>query len=162
MPGGPFLALLFNLPMDAEQTAIALACTGLETLPEQPFTEAWLVVGRRGGKSLVLAMIAIFLALFKDWSANLVPGERGTVLVLAAEPGAMPRAGLQRSMDMAKPDDDDGKCSDLRTSGHARRNPASFRLRSRADGWSGARRSSGCVKTPPRRCQRMICPDAFY
>jgi hypothetical protein len=29
-------------------------------------------------------MIAIYLALFKDWSANLVPGERGTVLVLAA------------------------------------------------------------------------------
>jgi hypothetical protein len=51
-----FLALLFNLPMDAEQTAIALACTGLETLPEQPFSEAWLVVGRRGGKSLVLAI----------------------------------------------------------------------------------------------------------
>jgi hypothetical protein len=80
-----FLALLFNLPMDTEQTALARACTALETLPEQAFTEAWLVVGRRGGKSLVLAMIAIYLALFKDWSANLVPGERGTVLVLAAD-----------------------------------------------------------------------------
>jgi hypothetical protein len=80
-----FLACLFHLPMDAERIGIARACTGLETLPEQPFTEAWLVVGRRGGKSLVLAMIAIFLALFKDWSANLVPGERGTVLVLAAD-----------------------------------------------------------------------------
>ena len=80
-----FLAVLFHLPMDDEQRAIARACTGLETLPEQAFTEAWLVVGRRGGKSLVLAMIAIFLALFKDWSANLVPGERGTVLVLAAD-----------------------------------------------------------------------------
>jgi hypothetical protein len=68
-----------------EQQAIARASTGLETLPTHPFTEAWLVVGRRGGKSLVLAMIAIYLALFKDWSANLVPGERGTVLVLAAD-----------------------------------------------------------------------------
>jgi hypothetical protein len=80
-----FLATLFNLPMDDAQTAIARACTGLGTLPERAFTEAWLVVGRRGGKSLVLAMIAIYLALFKDWSANLVPGERGTVLVLAAD-----------------------------------------------------------------------------
>jgi hypothetical protein len=80
-----FLACLFHLPMDAERIGIARACTGLETLPEQPFTEAWLVVGRRGGKSLMLAMIAIYLALFKDWSANLVPGERGTVLVLAAD-----------------------------------------------------------------------------
>jgi hypothetical protein len=80
-----FLAVLFNLQMDDAQIAIARACTGLEALPEQAFTEAWLVVGRRGGKSLVLAMIAIYLALFKDWSANLVPGERGTVLVLAAD-----------------------------------------------------------------------------
>jgi hypothetical protein len=80
-----FLAVLFHLPMDDAQIAIARACTGLETLPELAFTEAWLVVGRRGGKSLVLAMIAIFLALFKDWSANLVPGERAIVLVLAAD-----------------------------------------------------------------------------
>jgi hypothetical protein len=80
-----FLALLFGLQMDREQAALAKACTGLEVLPEQAFTEAWLVVGRRGGKSLILAMIAIYLALFKDWSANLVPGERGTVLVLAAD-----------------------------------------------------------------------------
>ena len=47
-----FLAVLFNLPMDDEQQAIARACTGLEALPERAFTEAWLVVGRRGGKSL--------------------------------------------------------------------------------------------------------------
>jgi hypothetical protein len=79
------LALLFHLPMSSEQIAIARACTGLQELPEQAFTEAWLVVGRRGGKSLQLAMIATYLALFKDWSANLVPGERGTVLVLAAD-----------------------------------------------------------------------------
>jgi hypothetical protein len=80
-----FLACLFNLTMDWEQRAIAAACTGLETLPQRAFTEAWIVVGRRGGKSLVLALTAIYLALFKDWRGNLVPGERGTVLVLAAD-----------------------------------------------------------------------------
>ena len=47
-----FLAVLFHLPMDDEQRAIARACTGLDALPEQAFNEAWLVVGRRGGKSL--------------------------------------------------------------------------------------------------------------
>jgi hypothetical protein len=80
-----FLACLFALPLDNEQQNIALACTGLQELPTGPFTEAWVCVGRRGGKSLILAMIAIYLALFKDWSTNLVPGERGTVLVLAAD-----------------------------------------------------------------------------
>ena len=54
-----FLAVLFNLPMDDEQQVIARACTGLETLPDAAFTEAWVCVGRRGGKSLILAMIVI-------------------------------------------------------------------------------------------------------
>jgi hypothetical protein len=80
-----FLATLFHLPMDEEQKAIVLSCTALEALPERAFDEAWLVVGRRGGKSLVMAMVAVFLALFKDWTSSMVPGERATVLVLASD-----------------------------------------------------------------------------
>jgi hypothetical protein len=60
-----------------------MTCTGLQELPGRAFFEAWIVVGRRGGKSLILALCAIFLALFKDWTPHLAPGERGTVLVLA-------------------------------------------------------------------------------
>jgi hypothetical protein len=48
-------------------------------------TEAWLVVGRRGGKSMVLALIAVFLACFKEWAPYLAPGEKGIVMVLAAD-----------------------------------------------------------------------------
>jgi hypothetical protein len=80
-----FLACLFNLPMDHEQRTIVLACTGLQELPTRAFFEALLLCGRRGGKSLILAMLAVFLALFKDWTPHLSPGERGTVLVLAAD-----------------------------------------------------------------------------
>ena len=80
-----FLSCLFGLPMNDEQHALAQQCMGLPEVAAGAFTEAWLIVGRRGGKSLILAMIAVFLALFKDWTANLVPGERGTVLVLAAD-----------------------------------------------------------------------------
>ena len=43
------------------------------------------VVGRRGGKSLILALIAVFLACFIDWLPYLAPGERGTVMVIAAD-----------------------------------------------------------------------------
>ena len=85
LPWMAFLAVLFHLPMDETQKATALACMGLEELPDRPFFEAWLVVGRRGGKSLILALIAVYLALFTDWTKRLVPGERGTVLVLAAD-----------------------------------------------------------------------------
>ena len=53
--------------------------------PQEPFREAWLVIGRRGGKSFVLALLAVFLAAFKDYASYLAPGERATVLVIAAD-----------------------------------------------------------------------------
>jgi hypothetical protein len=42
-----FLAGLFALPMSAEQAQVWRECTGRSTLPQKPFTEAWLVCGRR-------------------------------------------------------------------------------------------------------------------
>lgn len=80
-----FLAALFCLPMTDEELLIFRAATGLEHPSKQALTEAWLIVGRRGGKSRVLALIAVYLALFLDWTANLAPGERGTILVIATD-----------------------------------------------------------------------------
>ncbi len=51
-----FLAALFALPMDEAQIATYRKHTGRMALPQQPFSEASLVVGRRGGKSFVLAL----------------------------------------------------------------------------------------------------------
>ncbi len=47
--------------------------------------EAWLVVGRRGGKSRIAALVAVWLACFRDYRAFLAPGERGTLMVIAAD-----------------------------------------------------------------------------
>jgi hypothetical protein len=80
-----FLAALFALPMDHQQLAIYTKHTGRSTPPTTPHHEAWLVIGRRGGKSFVLATIAVFLATFKDWRCYLGPGEVGTVMVIAAD-----------------------------------------------------------------------------
>jgi hypothetical protein len=80
-----FLAALFGLPFDAALLETFRQCTGRSVPPTTGFNEAWLIVGRRGGKSVVLALVAVFLAVFKDWSGRLVPGERGTVLVIAAD-----------------------------------------------------------------------------
>ena len=79
-----FLAALFGLPLSDEQLAIFKECTGRETPPAGGTNEAWLVCGRRGGKSFVLSVIAVFLAAFKDWRRYLGPGERATVMVVAA------------------------------------------------------------------------------
>src|SRR5262249_21294673 len=45
--------------------------------------EAWLVCGRRAGKSFILALCAVFLACFYEYRKFLAPGERGTVLIIA-------------------------------------------------------------------------------
>jgi phage terminase large subunit-like protein len=79
-----FLAALFALPMDAAAAAIYRAATGRHNCPALPFNEAALIVGRRGGKSRVLATIAVFLATFRDYAQFLAPGEVATVAVLAA------------------------------------------------------------------------------
>jgi len=80
-----FLSALFGLPIDPAGLEIFAQCTGRALPPAGAFNEAWLIVGRRGGKSIILALIAVFLAVFTDWSGRLVPGERGTVLVIAAD-----------------------------------------------------------------------------
>ncbi|WP_292522910.1 terminase family protein [Methyloceanibacter sp.] len=80
-----FLAALFGLPLDDEAQAIFRDCTGRSEPPAEGVGEAWLVIGRRGGKSFVLATIAVFLACFRDWRPYLAPGELGTVMVIAAD-----------------------------------------------------------------------------
>ena len=80
-----FLAALFGLPMDEGQFAVYRECTARDVAPTTPAREAWLVIGRRGGKSFTLALIACFLACFKDWRPYLGPGERATIMVIAAD-----------------------------------------------------------------------------
>lgn len=80
-----FLAALFGLPMRPEQLAIYQPHTGRSAPPTRPSREAWLVIGRRGGKSFVLAVIAVFLACFFDWRPFLGPGEVGTIMIVAAD-----------------------------------------------------------------------------
>jgi hypothetical protein len=80
-----FLAALFALPMDDGQLALYQRHTGRTTAPDAPFKEAELVVGRRGGKSRILATVATYLATFRDYQEFLAPGEVATVAVIAAD-----------------------------------------------------------------------------
>lgn len=80
-----FLAALFALPMTDKQKAIYRKHTRRTQTPVEAFAEAWLVVGRRGGKSFIVALVAVWLACFRDYRKHLQPGERGTVLVIAAD-----------------------------------------------------------------------------
>lgn len=80
-----FLATLFGLPMTPEQLATYRKHTGRMQPPQAPFSESWLIIGRRGGKSFVMALVAVFLATFRDYRPFLQPGEQATVAVIAAD-----------------------------------------------------------------------------
>src|SRR5438067_10124963 len=59
-----FLAALFGLPLTEAQRQQFKQCTGREQSPDDGSNEAWLIIGRRGGKSFTLALIAVYLACF--------------------------------------------------------------------------------------------------
>ncbi len=80
-----FLAALTAEDMTESEVAIYQECTGRQGPPVAPFREATLIVGRRGGKSRVLALIAVCLATLRDYEPFLAPGEVATVAVLAAD-----------------------------------------------------------------------------
>src|SRR5262249_11323025 len=74
-----------GFPLDEQQRELFRQCTGREHGNSEGYQEAWMVIGRRGGKSFALALIAVFLACFKDWQQYLGPGERGTIMIVAAD-----------------------------------------------------------------------------
>jgi hypothetical protein len=81
------LKALFGLPMAEGELALYRRCTGRERPPEREFRELWAIVGRRGGKSFMMSVVAVFLALFYDYKKHLSPGERGVIQVIAADRG---------------------------------------------------------------------------
>lgn len=79
------LAAFYGLELSDDERAILLDLTGRESLPESAFAELWLAIGRRGGKSQVAALIAVYEALFRDHRAKLSSGEVATVMAIAAD-----------------------------------------------------------------------------
>lgn len=79
-----YLSTMYALPMNREQRRIYDSCTRRSKLPTKPFREAYLVVGRRGGKSFIAALIAVHHACFTGYRPYLSPGEVGTVMIIAS------------------------------------------------------------------------------
>jgi hypothetical protein len=83
MPWRAHLKSIFALPMSEKEFAAYQRHTGRTSPPAQPFAEVATIVGRRGGKSYMLAMIAIYLAFFRDYTPYTVPGEVPTIAIIA-------------------------------------------------------------------------------
>jgi len=80
-----FWKAIAALPMDDADRALFQRCTGREASPVAPVREAWVIVGRRGGKTRNAALGATFTACRRDWRAVLAPGERAVVPIIAAD-----------------------------------------------------------------------------
>src|SRR5712692_8458874 len=72
------LAAIFALPMDEAQLEVYRRCTARQEPPRDPVREAWIIAGRRGGKSRIAALVAVFLACFVRY--QLAQGETGVVM----------------------------------------------------------------------------------
>jgi hypothetical protein len=84
-PWRAFLSAAFGLGMDDDAAGLSRQCTGRSELPPAQFQFIWMVCGRRGGKSFVMSIMAVFQACFRDWRRYLSPGERAVVLLVASD-----------------------------------------------------------------------------
>jgi hypothetical protein len=80
-----FLAALFALPMTPAQLELYRQHTGRTMPPTEPFRECWLLTGRRAGKSLIAALVSVYLSVFVDWSEHLMVGETPTAMVVSPD-----------------------------------------------------------------------------
>jgi len=74
---------MFALGMTDEELEAFEKLTGRSSAPTVPAREVWAIVGRRGGKSIIAALVAVYLTTCRAY--KLAPGERGVFMVLAAD-----------------------------------------------------------------------------
>ena len=79
------LAGFYGLTLAKQELDTFSSLTGLSAPPGEPLDELWLAIGRRGGKSQIAALLAVFEAAFRDYSDRLAPGEVATVMVIAQD-----------------------------------------------------------------------------
>ena len=80
---------LFGEPLAPDELKIFTELTGRTEAPTAPAKEAWLVMGRRSGKDLKAASIAVYMATIgaelHGYRKRLQRGERGVVQILAVD-----------------------------------------------------------------------------
>lgn len=77
------LAAAFGLGLGEEHLPLYRLLTGRTQVPTSAIRELWAVIGRRGGKSMIAALVAVFLTCFREY--RLAPGETGTFKIVAPD-----------------------------------------------------------------------------
>src|SRR5262245_55666801 len=78
-----FVKTIDALPLDARELQLYRQCTGRTAPPSERARRIVAIVGRRAGKTRIIAWLASFIAAFIDHSAKLSPGETGLIAIMA-------------------------------------------------------------------------------
>jgi hypothetical protein len=80
-----FFPALYGMELDDYAYAMFQQCTSRTERPKGAYREAWVIAGRRAGKSRVAAFTAVFMAVFRDYRGVTARGETPIVMLLAAD-----------------------------------------------------------------------------
>jgi len=78
-----FLAAFFGLPLLESQLALVSRVHGPRNAACDAIPDCLFDLWRGAGKSFVLALVATYLACFRDWSTKLAPGGKPIVMLIA-------------------------------------------------------------------------------
>jgi hypothetical protein len=76
-----FLRAFFAIPPAEGDGETFGRCTGRTEWPQESAREGWVIAGRRSGKSFTVALLAAFLAVFREY--RLSAGETGYVIIVS-------------------------------------------------------------------------------
>jgi methylase of polypeptide subunit release factors len=82
------LIAIMGEPLNVEELATFALLTGRTASPAEPVEAFWAVIGRRGGKTRAIAVLASYLAGCVDHRNILGPGERGIRFIESLAAGA--------------------------------------------------------------------------
>jgi hypothetical protein len=80
-----YLTTLFGLPLTPAQLPVFQKHTGRIKAPKRPYRECWTCTGRRAGKSLIAALVSVYLSVFRDYGKHLGPGEYLTGMTVSPD-----------------------------------------------------------------------------
>lgn len=84
-PWRAFWKAVFAIRLTKTERTIFNAHTGGRDVPTDPVSEAWQLIGRRGGKSRNAGLAGCWLAIRRDYRQMLAPGEIGVIPIIAAD-----------------------------------------------------------------------------
>ena len=79
-----FVAAVYGLLIGTAALPLFTRCTGRDRIPTRRAAEAYAEIGRRGGKTLMMALIAVYETCIRtSWQQHVAPGQQAVFAIIA-------------------------------------------------------------------------------